>query len=201
MSSEIPIKPIGGGNNVFIAASVVMLLAVGGLVTWKLKGSSSSSPEPTAAASFTAGPNVHQPPVYTPMPPPPPPPPSEEHTASPSAVSPANATVRSGKSYCPSSCEGSVTAALSSALAGRGGAGRRCYEKSLSQNQSLRGHMTVSVRVGTNGSVCSASVVGDELHEPGLTNCIIGVFRASILPAPQNGCVDVKVPLNFVPSK
>jgi hypothetical protein len=86
-------------------------------------------------------------------------------------------------------------------LAGRGGAGRRCYEKALGQNPMLRGRMTVHVKVGTNGSVCSAGVATDELHDPGLTNCIMGVFRSSTLPEPTKGCVEVDVPLNFVPNK
>ncbi len=195
MSSEIPKKPSSSGNNVFIALTVVMLLAMGGLILWKFTGSPSS--EQTVA---TAAPVVEDRAADNPLPPPPPPP-AEEPSAAPTAVVPTNATLRSGKSACPSKCEGEATAALKSALAGRGGAGRRCYEKSLSQNALLKGRMTVHVRIGTNGSVCSANVSHDELHDPGLSNCILGVFRSSTLPSPSNGCVDVDVPLNFVPNK
>jgi hypothetical protein len=196
MSSEIPKKPSNSGNNVFIAMTVVMLLAMGGLILWKFTGSPSSE-----QAAATAAAVVEDRVTDNPMPPPPPPPPAEEPSAAPTAVASANAAPRLGKSACPSKCEGEATAALKSALAGRGGSGRRCYEKSLSQNALLKGRMTVHIRIGTNGSVCSANVSHDELHDPGLSNCILGVFRSSTLPSPANGCVDVDVPLNFVPNK
>ena len=61
--------------------------------------------------------------------------------------------------------------------------------------------MTVHVKVAPNGQVCSANVGNDTLGDPGLANCILGVFRASTLPAPTGGCVEVDVPLNFVPNK
>jgi hypothetical protein len=196
MSSEIPKKPSSSNNNnVFIALTAVMLLASGGLIWWKFAGSSSEEP----VAATTAVSSTDQRTNDEPLPPPPPPP--EEPSAVATAVTPTNAPVRSGKSVCPATCSGEVTAALKSALAGRGGSGRRCYEKSLSQNPLLKGKMTVHVRVGTNGSVCAANVSNDGLHEPGLTNCILGVFRSSVLPAPTNGCAEVDVPLNFVPNK
>jgi hypothetical protein len=194
MSSEIPKKPSSSGNNVFIAMTIIMLLATGGLIVWKFTGSHTSEP----AAVTSAVPTEYERPADLPLPPPPPP---EQPSAAPTVVASANAPVRSGKAVCPAVCKGEVPAALKSALAGRGGAGRRCYEKSLSQNAALRGRMTVHVRVGTNGSVCAANVTNDELHDPGLTNCIIGVFRSSLLPAPQDGCAEVDVPLNFVPNK
>ena len=196
MSSEIPKKPSGNANNVFIALTVAMLLAMGGLIFWKFAGAGDPEPAPEATA-----PRIDELRSNDSPPPPPPPPPPEEPSAAPTAAATANAPVRTGKSNCPSTCEGEATAALRTALAGRGGAGRRCYEKSLSQNPMLQGRMTVHVRVGTNGAICSANVSRDELHDPGLTNCILGVFRSSTLPAPTNGCVEVDVPLNFVPNK
>lgn len=198
MSSEIPKKPSSGGNNVFVVMTVVMLLATGGLLFWKFAGS--SAPEPVATTA--PAPLDYERPTDNPLPPPPPPPP-EQPSATASVDAPTSPPVRSGggKPACAGACVGDVTAALKSALAGRGGAGRRCYEKALGQNAMLQGRMTVHVKVGTNGSVCSASVGADGLHDPGLTNCILGVFRSSTLPAPSKGCVEVDVPLNFVPTK
>ncbi|HMA91384.1 MAG TPA: AgmX/PglI C-terminal domain-containing protein [Polyangiaceae bacterium] len=198
MSSEIPKQQTAGGHKVFIALTLILLSATAGLIVWKFTGGSGSDP---VATIDTAPTTEYERPADNPLPPPPPPPPAEEPSAAPSAQSPTNAPVRSGKSACSGTCEGEATGALKAALAGRGGAGRRCYEKSLSQNATLRGRMTVHVRVGSNGSVCSANVSHDELHDPGLSNCILGVFRSSSLPEPSKGCVDVDVPLNFVPNK
>lgn len=199
MSSEIPKQPSSGSNKILIVLTLLMLSATAGLLIWKFTGKSES--ESAAPAETVTGTEYERPSDTPAPPPPPPPPPSEEPSAAPSAQTPSNAPVRSGKSACTLPCEGNATAALKAALAGRGGAGRRCYEKSLSQNATLRGRMTVHVRVGSNGSVCSASVSNDELHDPGLSNCIVGVFRASSLPEPEKGCVEVDVPLNFVPNK
>lgn len=196
MTSEMPTKPSGSNNHVFIGLAVVMLLATGGLIVWKVTSSSApESPEPVPSLVEEDRPIANVPP------PPPPPPPAEEVSAAPSAQPVTNGTVRSGKSPCSGECKGEVTAALRSALAGRGGAGRRCYEKSLSQNATLSGKMTVHVKVSTQGTVCAASVTNDTLQEPALANCILGVFRTSVLPTPQGGCVEVDVPLNFVPNK
>jgi hypothetical protein len=61
--------------------------------------------------------------------------------------------------------------------------------------------MTVHVKVSPQGSVCAANVANDTLQDVALTNCILGVFRSSTLPAPQGGCVEIDVPLSFVPGK
>lgn len=198
MSSEIPKPPTTGSNKTLIALTLVMLSATAGLLIWKYTGNSEN--EPSAPTEATVTTTEYERPSDM-APPPPPPPPREEPSAVPSTQAPANAPIRSGKSACALPCEGNATAALKSALAGRGAMGRRCYEKSLSQNATLRGRMTVHLRVGANGSVCSANVANDELHDPGLSNCILGVFRASTLPNPEKGCVEVDVPLNFVPNR
>ncbi|MGC4063758.1 MAG: AgmX/PglI C-terminal domain-containing protein [Polyangiaceae bacterium] len=197
MTSEIPKKPSSGSNQVFIVLAAIMLVATGGLIVWKFTRSSDDAP----AGPATPPPTAEEERVQN-APPPPPPPPMEEPTAAPSAQATNNAVGKgASKSPCSSECKGEVTAALQTALAGRGGAGRRCYEKALAQNATLSGKMTVNVRIAPNGQVCTASVTNDTLQDPGLTNCILGVFRASTLPAPQGGCVEANVPLNFVQSK
>jgi hypothetical protein len=57
------------------------------------------------------------------------------------------------------------------------------------------------VRVGPGGQVCSARVVSDGLHDPGVTNCVVNKFAGATLPAPQGGCAEVNVPLRFMPKK
>lgn len=196
MTSEIPKKPGSGNSHVFVGLAAAMLVATGGLIAWKMSGSSGTDAAPSATAQAVEDERPQNVP-----PPPPPPPPVEEPSAAPSASAANNAAVRSGKSPCSIECKGEVTQALRSGLAGRGGAGRRCYEKSLAQNATLSGKMTIHVKVAPNGQVCAANVASDSLQDPGLANCILGVFRASTLTAPQGGCVEVDVPLNFVPNK
>jgi hypothetical protein len=197
MTSEIPKKHSQGNSHVFIGLAAIMLVATGGLIFWKVTNTPTEAVE---AAAVTAVPNVEEDrPRFAP--PPPPPPPEETPSALASVEAPSNGALRPAKSPCSGECNGEATAALKSALAGRGGAGRRCYEKALSQNATLSGKMTVHLKISPGGQVCAASVVNDTLQDPGLNNCILGVFRASQLPSPQGGCVEADVPLNFVQSK
>jgi hypothetical protein len=104
-------------------------------------------------------------------------------------------------SSCSGECKGEVSPQLRSYLSGRAGQGRKCYERSLLQNATLKGRMKVQLRVSSSGQICSAAMASDELRDPGLSACILQMFRNSVYPAPKNGCVDVAVPLSFVPQK
>jgi len=49
--------------------------------------------------------------------------------------------------------------------------------------------------------VCSASVSNDSLGSPMVAQCVTNIYRATTFPSPKNGCVDARVPLNFMPEK
>jgi outer membrane biosynthesis protein TonB len=170
-----------------------MLLIGGGLVYWKL-GSRVEEPAPAVVPS---APEVDQAPMLDTPPPPPPSIEEPEDGGAPAAAK----QVRSAADPCRAPCEGRENASLLATLRGKGAQARACYERGLRTNATLQGKMTVSVRVGANGQVCSATASGDTLGDPGVTNCVLGQFRASALPPPQGGCVNVQVPLNFVPKK
>jgi TonB family protein len=76
---------------------------------------------------------------------------------------------------------------------------RRCYEKALDHNRELKGRIVVSVRVGAAGQVCSANIASNGTGDPALGACVAQKYRTARLSAPQGGCVDAEVPLNFVP--
>jgi hypothetical protein len=97
-------------------------------------------------------------------------------------------------------CGGSVGDDLSRALAFRGQQARRCYNAALAQDATLKGKVTIAVRVGTNGQVCSSSVATNELNAQ-VGSCAANAFRGANLPAPKGGCADVNVPLSFVPGQ
>lgn len=191
--SSLPPTPKSGGGGGFIAAALVMLLLMGGLIWWKFRGGEEPKPtDPTPVASTPPAPILDEPP-------PPPPPPD----VTPDAGSKKTAVKRIGggkaSGGCGGECEGQAGASLRSALAGKAGASRRCYERALLQNATLQGRMVVGVRVGPQGEVCSANITQNGIGDPGLANCVVGMFRSSTFPAPQGGCVDTAVPMNFVP--
>jgi len=195
MAETNPPLPKSGGSGPIIIAAILMLLLIGGLIVWKVTGSSDTpKPQATAATATTsAAPQLDEPP------PPPPPPPPPEESAKPDDKGPKK--VGTGASPCSKVCEGTASAALTSALSGRAGQSRSCYEKALSSNSTLEGTLTVGVKVGPGGVVCGARVVSDGLHDPGVANCVVNRFMTSSFPAPQGGCVEVNVPLRFMPKR
>jgi hypothetical protein len=88
---------------------------------------------------------------------------------------------------------------LRDALRLRGASAKGCYNKALLSNSTLQGKLTVAVRVSPSGAACSASVAADSLGDAAVSSCILQKFRSGSYPKPKGGCVDVQVPLNFVP--
>jgi hypothetical protein len=143
-------------------------------------------------------------------PPPPPPPEPEAPSPAPAAPAPSSATAapkaaagtaaqNKRSSPCDASCGGSATAELQSALRAKAGQARSCYERALSHNSELQGSLTVQVRIGPGGEVCAATLGKDKLGDPAVTGCVVQRFRGGPFPKPSGGCVDVEVPINFVP--
>ena len=64
-------------------------------------------------------------------------------------------------------------------------------------NNMLEGRMSVAVKISSTGHVCSANIVKNEVGDPGLTSCVLQMFRSGTFPQPKGGCVDAQVPLNF----
>ncbi len=195
MAETTPPPPKSGGSGPIIIAAVLMLLLIGGLIVWKVTGS--SEPEKTATPVVA---NTGAAPVLDEPPPPPPPPPPPEESAKPDDKAPKKVG-SSGPNPCSQVCTGTASGALQSALSGRAGQSRSCYEKALSSNATLEGTLTIGVKVGPGGQVCSARVVADGLHDPGVSNCVVNRFLGASFPAPQGGCAEVNVPLRFMPKR
>lgn len=199
-----PMNSSGAG---FIALAAAMAFAAGGLLCFKLRHDD-KAPEATApVATATAAKPIAR--VVNDAPPPPP---SAEPKATAATVkrAPRKAVAAQtvdeepapdANAICPAVCKGSAPGALQSALRSRAGAARRCYERALRQNEMLEGRMTVGVRIGSDGRVCSAHVVSNTLGDPTVASCVAGLMRSGSLPAPSGGCVDVQVPMSFVPQK
>ncbi len=205
-SSLPPSPPTTNNNGLLIGGAVVALLAAGGIFL-ALNGSKGEDQAPA-----TPPPAVEPTTVRAPPPPPPPPPPAEEPTAVPSASTAAavqskptpgaggaTPTEGRGPAGCSGECTGSADAGLRDALRLRGASAKGCYNKALRSNPTLQGKMTIAVRVSPTGTACSASVASDSLGDASVSSCILQQFRAGSYPKPKGGCVNVQVPLNFVP--
>jgi hypothetical protein len=170
--------------------------AVIGAVAFLFVGSKAPPPAPAPVASPVPKPVVRD------VPPPPPPPPPEEvasETPPPATAEPEKKPAGKPFTPCSGECAGTATPELKSALGARAGQSRSCYERALSTNSALTGKLTIKVRVTPQGSICSANVAQDALGDPGVSRCVVQRFLTGTYPKPTGGCVDVEVPLNFVP--
>jgi hypothetical protein len=171
--------------------AIVLLLLVGGLgVTLFLlrKPAQPPLPPPPIASAPPAPTN----PKLEDIPPPPPPEESAEPKAGPRIIYVQNAG-------CDGKCRGTSPPELGQALNVRGMQARRCYNQALAQDSQLKGHVSISVRIGPSGNVCSATVASNDMGTPSVANCAANIFRsANAYPSPRGGCVDATIPLSFV---
>jgi hypothetical protein len=127
---------------------------------------------------------------------PPPPPPddsSEAKNTGPRVIYVQNAG-------CDGKCRGTSPPELGQALQVRASQARRCYNQALAQDSQLKGHVSISVRIGPSGNVCSANVASNDMGTPNVANCAANIFRsAAAYPSPRGGCVDANIPISFVP--
>lgn len=180
------------GNNKFVAAAVVLLLVIGGVVVWKL---TQKPPEPVVAL-VDAGP---PPPPTTGRNPDdevPPPPPEEDSGAGQKKI----IRVVQSNQCDAKKCTGATTSELEQMLAFRVKQAHRCYDQALALDSTLKGKVSISVRIGANGGVCSAGIASNDMGSPNVANCVVNnYFRGANFPAPKGGCADINIPINFVP--
>jgi hypothetical protein len=189
--SSLPPPPKQGGGGAFIGAVIVMLLAMGGLLYWKFAGKDAPPPVPSVVPSATQATHFEEPP--------PPPPPEEPDAGKKPDLKKKKLIAGSGNSGCAAVCKGEAPFALRSALSGAAGSVRGCYERALRQNAMLQGKLVVAAKIGPGGAPCGASLASDTLGDPSVAACVLQKFRTGNFPAPQGGCVDVQVPISFMP--
>src|SRR5690606_13304707 len=97
---------------------------------------------------------------------------------------------------CANCGKGTPSSALVSAVRGTAGTAQGCHNRAL-RSGGVQGKMNVAVSVGSNGSVCGASITSDSVGNPALSSCVLSKFRGRAYPQPESGCVVINVPLNF----
>ncbi|MGH7434652.1 MAG: AgmX/PglI C-terminal domain-containing protein [Polyangiaceae bacterium] len=190
--SRPPVVPTSGGNGKYVAVALLLLLGTGFLVM-RNRSAQMDAPAPVAALPSASASAAPENPKLDDIPPPPP-----EEKPEPKPTGPRIVYVNANAG-CDGKCSGKLSAELNGALTVRGQQARRCYNQALAQDSTLKGHVQIGVRVGPGGNVCSANVTGNDMGTASVGNCAANIFRQAALPAPQGGCVDVSVPLSFVP--
>lgn len=184
--------PQSGGNTPYIAGVVLLGALIGGLVWWKSKDPAPPTPPPAPPVAATEPPPIHM----NAAPPPPPPIVEEEPDAGADAAASKTAVKGAGPGPCSGKCVGESSPALNAALRTTAQSAQSCYNRAL-RGGEVSGSMTVSVQVGSNGAVCSASIGNDSVRSSEISSCVLGRFRGRSFPAPQSGCVVVNIPISF----
>lgn len=188
-TSVPPNPPTSGGNRTYAILAVLLLLGMGGLLYFKFKGDppapDTTPTVPSAAPTF----NRDEEDI--------PPPPEPLPEAGPPDAGKLDKTGSGTSNGCAASACGEASTAIANALTLRGRQARRCYESQLANDPSLHVKMSINVKVGTNGSLCSSSVT--ETSNDAVSRCVLNFFRSGSYPAPKGCIANVTVPLNFVP--
>jgi hypothetical protein len=196
VSSSTPPPPPTSTNAAYLGVAAVLGVAIVGLIMWKSCGGKTADlPTPTNPGPASSALNPSQ---IRPTNDVPPPPEDIDAAVEVDAGKPVSAMSAAG---CDMKvCKGNATSEVQGGLQQRARQTRRsCYESALQQDESLKGHVEIAVRVGTNGQVCSASVASNDMGSPGVGQCVANMFRGAHVAPPSGGCVDVKVPISFVP--
>ncbi len=189
-SSRPPAGVPASGNAKYAIIAVLLLAGTVGIYFLR-SGSNRDEPAPVppapVASAAPSNPKLEDIPL---------PPPVEEV---PEAAPPPKVVyVPSGG--CEAKCTGTAPPELAQALQVRGQQARRCYNSALAQDSSLKGHVTIHVKVAPNGNLCSANILANDMGTTAVAACATNIFRAnSSYPAPHGGCVEADVPLAFVP--
>ncbi len=193
--SSLRPTPTDSGTGKYVALIVVLGAGSAGLYAWRSSHSDPvAAPTPSASAAIAAAHAPHDEPPD--IPPPPPVPEAGTGTGSGST----RTAVNIGDGCAAASCGGAINADLSAALAFRAKTAHKCYDEALAQDSTLKGQVVLNVRVGANGTICSAAVQSSDLANGGVAACIANKYRQGArLPSPLGGCIDVNVPMKLLP--
>lgn len=186
----------------YLVGAGVFAIAIGGLL-YSRCGKDEPKKEPTPVAAATSAAPEPKPalPEYAP-----PPPPEEEpkgeggKDGEDEKAEPGPKKTASGspapRGACANCGKGVPSGALKSAVSQTMGLARGCYNRALRGNAG-EGRIVVSVSVGSDGTLCGASLASNTTGNAALGACVLSKFSGRSYPPPQSGCVVVNAPMNF----
>jgi hypothetical protein len=98
-----------------------------------------------------------------------------------------------------SSASGGAVANPPSVVAGMAAGFRRCYNDGLEEDPHMKGSVRVTVRIGQNGEVLSASASGGDGLSRSVVSCVQARVAAAQFAPPEGGGAIIVIPVTFVP--
>ena len=193
MNSITP-PPTGGGNGKYVVVVLLLLGGIGGLWCWRSNG--------TTQQIVIHAPDANAPvPINNHLDDDVPPPPVIPDAGPDTGTRMLSNTGGNGGAVCNAAkCNGTASSDLESELAFRAKQAHSCYDSALANDSSLKGKLAISVRVASNGQVCTVGVASNDMGSQAVAQCVANKFRQTgYFPAPKGGCIDATVPMNFIP--
>jgi hypothetical protein len=93
---------------------------------------------------------------------------------------------------------GGSVANASSVVAGMAAGFRRCYNKGLAEDPSMKGSVKITAKIGPNGEVQSASPSGGGGLSGTVVGCVAARVSSAQFAAPEGGGATIVIPVTFV---
>jgi len=89
------------------------------------------------------------------------------------------------------------SASVAKTIRGSSAAVKRCYDKALLANPTLKGKVSVTILINEKGRVESIDIAEDTLKDAEVIKCIKGVIGRLRFPKPEGGPASVTFPFMF----
>ena len=93
---------------------------------------------------------------------------------------------------------GGSVANASSVVAGMSAGFRRCYNRGLQEDPTMKGSVRVTAKIGPNGEVLSASPSGGGGLSGTVISCVVARVQSAQFAPPEGGGATVVIPVTFV---
>lgn len=93
---------------------------------------------------------------------------------------------------------GGNVANASSVVAGMSAGFRRCYNRGLSEDPTMKGSVRITAKIGPNGEVLSATPSGGGGLSGTVISCVVARVQSAQFSPPEGGGATVVIPVTFV---
>lgn len=105
---------------------------------------------------------------------------------------------RGGAAIGGASVSGGSVGNAGAVVAGMAAGFRRCYQRGLQEDPTMKGSVRITAKIGPSGEVLSASPSASSLSGT-VTSCVAGVVSSRTFSPPEGGGATIVIPVSFMP--
>ena len=104
-----------------------------------------------------------------------------------------------GVGVAPPEVSGGAIANAGAVVAGMAAGFRRCYNKGLAEEPSMKGTVKLTAKIGKEGEVLSASPSGDGSLSGTVLSCVAARVASAMFAPPDKGSATVSITVTMTP--